>query len=41
MAGEPDMKPPRTDVKNPWRSKNKPADQRDPDTDTDSDMRKD
>jgi len=41
MSKEPDMKPSRTDVRKPFRSKNKPADQRDPDTDIDPDARKD
>jgi hypothetical protein len=36
---EPNFKPPRDDVKKPFRSKDKPADQRDPDTDTDADLR--
>lgn len=37
---EPDQKPPRDDVKKPHRTKNKPADQRDKDTDNDKDMKK-
>jgi hypothetical protein len=41
ITKEPEFKPSRTDVKKPFRSKDKPADQRDPDTDTDPDNRKD
>jgi hypothetical protein len=36
---EPNMKPPRDDCRKPFRSKNKPADQRDPDTDMDPDLK--
>ena len=36
---EPEIKPPRDDCRNPFRSKNKPAEQRDPDTDKDPDER--
>jgi hypothetical protein len=41
MDREPEFKPSRTDVKKPFRSKDKPADERDPDTDNDPDKRKD
>ena len=36
---EPDLKPPRDDVRKPFRTKNKPADERDPDTDSDPDLK--
>jgi hypothetical protein len=41
MGKEPDLKPPRTDVRKPFRTKNKPAEDRDSDTDKDLDKRKD
>jgi hypothetical protein len=36
---EPEQKPPRYDCKNPYRTKNKPAPERDPDTDNDRDLK--
>jgi len=36
---EPNLKPPRDDVRKPFRTKNKPSDERDPDTDTDPDLK--
>jgi len=36
---EPDLKPPRDDVRKPFRTKNKPSDERDPDTDSDPDLK--
>ena len=41
MRREPNLKPPRDDVRKPFRKKNKPADQHDPDTDKDPDARSD
>jgi hypothetical protein len=36
---EPNLKPPRDDVRKPFRTKNKPSDERDLDTDTDPDLK--
>jgi hypothetical protein len=36
---EPDLKPPRDDVRKPFRTKNKPSAERDSDTDKDPDLK--